>query len=63
VTHDSPIAPAPSPAVYAFEEGRVRIAHKDLASLRDISGALFDRGYATPLGKPYSASAVQSMLG
>jgi DNA invertase Pin-like site-specific DNA recombinase len=32
-------------------------------SLRDISGALFDRGYATPLGKPYSASAVQSMLG
>jgi len=22
-------------------------------SLRDISGALFDRGYATPLGKPY----------
>ena len=32
-------------------------------SLRDISGALFARGYATPLGKPYSASAVQSMLG
>jgi DNA invertase Pin-like site-specific DNA recombinase len=32
-------------------------------SLRDISGALFDRGYTTPLGKPYSASAVQSMLG
>jgi hypothetical protein len=32
-------------------------------SLRDISGALFNRGYATPLGKPYSASAVQSMLG
>jgi DNA invertase Pin-like site-specific DNA recombinase len=32
-------------------------------SLRDISVALFDRGYATPLGKPYSASAVQSMLG
>ena len=32
-------------------------------SLRDISGALFDRGYATPLGKPYSASAVQSLLG
>jgi len=32
-------------------------------SLRDISGALFDRGYATPLGKAYSASAVQSMLG
>jgi DNA invertase Pin-like site-specific DNA recombinase len=32
-------------------------------SLRDISDALFDRGYATPLGKPYSASAVQSMLG
>jgi DNA invertase Pin-like site-specific DNA recombinase len=31
-------------------------------SLRDISGALFDRGYATTLGKPYSASAVQSML-
>jgi hypothetical protein len=32
-------------------------------SLRDISDALFARGYATPLGKPYSASAVQSMLG
>ena len=32
-------------------------------SLRDISGALFARGYATPLGKPYSASAVQSMIG
>ena len=32
-------------------------------SLRDISDALFARGHATPLGKPYSASAVQSMLG
>ena len=32
-------------------------------SLRDISDALFDRGYSTPLGKPYSASAVQSMIG
>jgi hypothetical protein len=32
-------------------------------SLRDISDALFVRGYATPLGKRYSASAVQSMLG
>ena len=32
-------------------------------SLRDVSDALFARGYATPLGKPYSASAVQSMLG
>ena len=32
-------------------------------SLRDISDALFTRGHATPLGKPYSASAIQSMLG
>ena len=32
-------------------------------SLRDISDALFARGHATPLGKPYSASAIQSMLG
>jgi DNA invertase Pin-like site-specific DNA recombinase len=32
-------------------------------SLRDISDALFARGYATPLAKAYSASAVQSMLG
>ena len=32
-------------------------------SLRDISDALLTKGYATPLGKPYSASAVQSMLG
>lgn len=32
-------------------------------SLRDISDALYARGYVTPLGKPYSASAVQSMLG
>jgi DNA invertase Pin-like site-specific DNA recombinase len=32
-------------------------------SLRDISDALFAKGYATPLDKPYSASAVQSMLG
>jgi DNA invertase Pin-like site-specific DNA recombinase len=32
-------------------------------SLRDISAALFAAGHATPAGKPYSASAVQSMLG
>jgi DNA invertase Pin-like site-specific DNA recombinase len=32
-------------------------------SLREISDELFARGFATPLGKPYSASAVQSMLG
>jgi hypothetical protein len=32
-------------------------------SLPDISDALFGKGYATPLGKPYSASAVRSMLG
>jgi DNA invertase Pin-like site-specific DNA recombinase len=32
-------------------------------SLRDISAELFARGHATPAGKAYSASAVQSMLG
>jgi DNA invertase Pin-like site-specific DNA recombinase len=32
-------------------------------SLRDISAALFNRGYTTPAGNPYSASAVQSMIG
>ena len=32
-------------------------------SLRDISAELFVRGHATPAGKAYSASAVQSMLG
>jgi hypothetical protein len=31
-------------------------------SLRDISEAQFARGHATPLGEPYSASAVQAML-
>jgi hypothetical protein len=29
-------------------------------SLRDISDALFTRGYATPLGKPYSAIKQQT---
>jgi hypothetical protein len=32
-------------------------------SLRKVAGELAARGYVTSLGKPYSASAVQSMLG
>lgn len=32
-------------------------------SLRDISAALFEKGHATGRSKPFSASAVQSMLG
>jgi hypothetical protein len=32
-------------------------------SLREVSAELAERGYKTPSGKPYSASAVQSMLG
>jgi hypothetical protein len=43
-------------------QGRVALNGRG-QPLRDVSDALFDRGYATPLGKPYSASAVQSMLG
>ncbi len=31
-------------------------------SLRDVAADLAAYGYATPSGKPYSASAVQSML-
>ena len=31
-------------------------------SLRKIGAALFEAGYKTSSGKPYSASAVQSML-
>ena len=31
-------------------------------SLREVSAELAARGYKTPSGKPYSASAVQSML-
>jgi DNA invertase Pin-like site-specific DNA recombinase len=32
-------------------------------SLREVSAELAAQGYTTPSGKPYSASAVQSMLG
>jgi DNA invertase Pin-like site-specific DNA recombinase len=32
-------------------------------SLREISAALACQGFTTPSGKPYSASAVESMLG
>jgi hypothetical protein len=31
-------------------------------SLREVSAELAARGYKTPSGKPYSASAVHSML-
>jgi hypothetical protein len=34
----------------------------DRVSLREVSAELAARGYMTPSGKPYSASAVQSML-
>jgi hypothetical protein len=33
------------------------------ASLREISAALASKGFITPRGLPYSASAVASMLG
>jgi hypothetical protein len=32
-------------------------------SLRKIAAGLAERGYVTPSGRPYSASAVASMLG
>jgi hypothetical protein len=38
-------------------------ANKVAPSLREVSTELAARGYTTPSGKPYSASAVQSMLG
>src|SRR5262249_50759940 len=57
------LSPTRFKEVWRWTERQPRL-HSGLASsLRDISGALFARGYATPLGKPYSASAVQSMLG
>jgi hypothetical protein len=31
-------------------------------SLRDVAAELAAQGYTTPKGKPYSASAVRSML-
>jgi hypothetical protein len=30
---------------------------------REVAAALAKQGFTTPSGKPYSASAVQSMLG
>jgi hypothetical protein len=40
-----------------------RDAHFLLGLIRKIAAHLAERGYVTPSGRPYSASAIASMLG
>ena len=38
-------------------------AARGAASLRTVASMLAERGYVTPSGRPYSASAIASMFG
>jgi hypothetical protein len=56
-----------SPLYHGARSGRVSLRELRGSllrpSLRDISAALAAEGFTTPKGKPYSASAVASMIG
>jgi hypothetical protein len=60
----SPVAHQRDPQLVALarELARPPAGYARGPSLRDVSAELAARGYTTPSGKPYSASAVQSML-